>query len=318
MEPMSTTQTPSRTSAQPQKALCEIPFSTVPLGTKGPEIRPGLIKGSSTAEVELTKGTTLKITLDNTYTEKGGENMLWLDSKNIRKGVEVGRNIFADHGLISLQVREKGTDYLGTGVENGGSLGSKKGVSLPSAALDLPAMLDKGHLGPEVWGGAGCGHLVCVFHLHSSRVLEFRKVLGEKGKSNKIIGKIENHERVPRFEEILEASDGVMVAHGELGTEIPAEKAFLPQKRMVGRCSLAGKPAICAPQMLESMIKKPHPTGAEGSDVASAVLDGADCTMLCGEAAKGGSSGGCLHEHRLPGRQKLPSATCRSLRDCII
>lgn len=203
--------------------------------------------------------------------------------------VKVGSTILFADGSISAKVTEiLGSSGVKVQVMNNASLGEKKNMNLPGIIVTLPTLTEKDEDDLVNFGlKEGIDMIAASFVRKADDVHYIRDVLGPRGAHIKIISKIENHEGLNNYEAILEASDGIMVARGDLGMEIPVEKVFIAQKYMIDKANIAGKPVITATQMLESMIKAPRPTRAEATDVANAVLDGSDCVMLSGETASG-------------------------------
>eukprot|EP00330_Aristerostoma_sp_ATCC50986_P002011 CAMPEP_0114588698 /NCGR_PEP_ID=MMETSP0125-20121206/11341_1 /TAXON_ID=485358 ORGANISM="Aristerostoma sp., Strain ATCC 50986" /NCGR_SAMPLE_ID=MMETSP0125 /ASSEMBLY_ACC=CAM_ASM_000245 /LENGTH=499 /DNA_ID=CAMNT_0001785235 /DNA_START=12 /DNA_END=1511 /DNA_ORIENTATION=- len=253
------------------------------LDTKGPEIRTGFLKDGKAVEIE--KGQTLEICTD--YDFKGDNTKIACSYKSLPKSVKVGQIILMADGSISGKVTEILADGVKVELLNSAKLGERKNMNLPGVIVDLPTITEKDE--DDILFGLkrGIDMIAASFIRKASDIETIRDLLGPKGSHIKIIAKIENQEGLENYDEILKAADGIMVARGDLGMEIPVEKVFIAQKWMIKKANEAGKPVVTATQMFESIIKNPRPTRAECSDVANAVLDGTDAVMLSGETANG-------------------------------
>ncbi|MGZ9583232.1 pyruvate kinase [Paenibacillus marinisediminis] len=251
------------------------------LDTKGPEIRTGVL---AEEPIELVQDEFLTLTTEEIL---GDKHRISVTYKDLPSDVEVGSTILIDDGLIGLTVVGIDRTEIKCKIVNGGTIKSRKGVNVPGVSISLPGITEKDANDIRFAIEQGLDFIAASFVRKASDVMEIRKLLEEHNADIQIISKIENHEGVENLDEILEVSDGLMVARGDLGVEIPAEDVPLVQKRMIEKCNLAGKPVITATQMLDSMQRNPRPTRAEASDVANAIFDGTDAIMLSGETAAG-------------------------------
>jgi len=279
-------ETHGKTVANIREACKQRPSKQVAilLDTKGPEIRTGFLTNGDS--VQLVAGQELRLTTD--YSFKGDEKKIAVSYEKLPASVKPGNVILCADGNLSLEVKSVTDSEVVTEVMNPYKLGERKNMNLPGVKVELPVLQEKDVNDLLKFGVPQGVDFVAASFVQSKEDVEFiRKTLGLRGRNIKIISKIENEEGLKNFDEILESSDGIMVARGDLGMEIPPEKVFLAQKMMISKCNVQGKPVVTATQMLESMGVNPRPTRAEASDVANAVLDGTDCVMLSGETAGG-------------------------------
>ena len=253
------------------------------LDTKGPEIRTGVLKDGK--KVQLEAGETFTLTTDEIV---GDNKIVSITYKGLVEDVKAGSTILIDDGLIELKVKDKKGNNINCEVVNGGELGEKKGVNVPNVAIRLPAITDKDRDDLKFGVEQGVDFIAASFVRNAEAIKEIKELLRANGGERiDVIAKIENAEGVHNIAKIIKAADGVMVASGDLGVEIPAHKIPQIQKMIIRKCNESYKPVITATQMLDSMMRAPRPTRAEVTDVANAIYDGTDAIMLSGETAMG-------------------------------
>ena len=253
------------------------------LDTKGPETRTGLLKDGK--KVTLQEGNTFVLTMEDIV---GDDTKVSLSYKGLAEDVQQGTVILIDDGLIGLKVKEIVDQDIVCEIVNGGELGERKGVNVPNVPVRLPAITEKDKEDIKFGVEQDIDFIAASFVRNAECVLEIRAFLKELDAPYiPIIAKIENAEGIRNIDEIIRAADGIMVARGDMGVEIPAEEVPYLQKMLIQKCNNNFKTVITATQMLDSMIRNPRPTRAEVTDVANAVYDGTDAVMLSGETAQG-------------------------------
>ena len=253
------------------------------LDTKGPEIRTGVLKDGK--KVQLSAGEVFTLCTEDIV---GDETKASITYPGLVADVQIGSTILIDDGLIELKVKEKRDTEIVCTIINGGELGERKGVNVPNVPVRLPAITDKDRDDLKFGVEQEVDFIAASFVRNAECILEIKAFLKECGAPYiPVIAKIENAEGIKNIDEIIRCADGIMVARGDLGVEIPAEEVPYLQKMMIQKCNDNYKPVITATQMLDSMIRNPRPTRAEVTDVANAVYDGTDAVMLSGETAQG-------------------------------
>ncbi len=248
---------------------------------QGPKIRVGQMKDGGQV---LEDKSTITITGEDV---EGTSTVIPIDYKNLVDEAEVGNRILLDDGLLEFKITAKKGKTLEAIVIVGGLLKSRKGVNLPNVKISIPALTEKDIKDLEFGLAQNVDFVALSFVRSAKEVLDLKERIAKSGCEAGVIAKIEKPEALDVIDEIIEAADGIMVARGDLGIEIPTEEVPFVQKMIIEKCRAHGKPVITATQMLDSMINNPRPTRAESSDVANAVLDGTDAVMLSGETAAG-------------------------------
>ena len=273
----------------------KIPLAVL-MDLQGPKIRIGEL---SEPEIEIASGDKIEITIEDII---GTKNLISTSYKQLPVDSKIGEQILIDDGLLRLRIVEKTKTSVICTIENGGTLKPKKGMNLPGMNLSTPSVTEKDYKDLEFALNYRIDYIALSFVRSPDDIIGLRKWLKSKGVDKPIIAKIEKKEAVDNFDSILQVSDGIMVARGDLGVEMHPQDVPIIQKKIIKKCNSYGKLVITATQMLDSMIHNPIPTRAEASDVANAVLDGTDAVMLSGETSVG----------------KYPVLTVKTMNDIVV